>query len=82
MPNAQRRSINFFYPVSPQQKTEILSELVGGTGTNASHLAKTFSISPNTVRIHFKNINHKTGAESKTDLMQKFIASLTIEAKQ
>ncbi len=55
-----------------KRETEIFQLLILGEDTQANYIASEIGISPNTVRIHIKNINTKVRASSKSQAMQKF----------
>ncbi len=55
-----------------KRETTVLYEMISGT-VNAKELASTLGISPNTIRIHVKNINGKVGVVSKAGILSTFI---------
>ncbi|SMF26343.1 helix-turn-helix transcriptional regulator [Pseudobacteriovorax antillogorgiicola] len=59
------------------KETQVMGHLIGGQDTSAAYLAENLQVSPNTIRIHLRNINFKLGTHSKAQTLQKFIQSLT-----
>ena len=54
----------------------VLNHLISGEDTSAVYLAENLAVSPNTIRIHLRNINFKLGTHSKAQTLQKFIKTL------
>lgn len=59
------------FQLSPRE-ADVLYQLILGK-VRAEKSAVTLNISPNTVRIHLKNINLKVGCASKAEVLSKFI---------
>ncbi len=59
------------FHLSPRE-VDVLYQLILGK-VRAEKSAAVLNISPNTVRIHLKNINLKVGCASKAEVLSKFI---------
>ncbi len=59
------------FNISPRE-TEIIHQLVSGN-IRSDEIAKVLGISPNTVRIHIKNINLRVGVNSKAGILTSLI---------
>ena len=55
-----------------KRETSVFLGLVG-FGTKHTDLAKELEISPNTLRIHLRNMNQKAGTSGVSSLLRKFI---------
>ena len=58
-----------------RRETDVFKELISGK-TSGKELSDALGISPNTVRIHLKNINLRVGVASKTTVISSFLNHL------
>ncbi len=63
-----------------KRETSVFFGLVG-FGTKHTDLAKELEISPNTLRIHLRNMNQKAGTSGVSSLLRKFIEHSFTEPK-
>ncbi|SMF34785.1 helix-turn-helix transcriptional regulator [Pseudobacteriovorax antillogorgiicola] len=61
-----------------KRESEILKLLITGTDVSGEYISSEFGISPNTARIHIKNMNIKFGTRSKGQMLQKFIREMVV----
>ncbi|NRA63155.1 MAG: helix-turn-helix transcriptional regulator [Pseudobacteriovorax sp.] len=55
-----------------RREKDVLEQLVQGN-TSGAEISSSLGISPNTVRIHLKNINIRVGVHSKTEALASFL---------
>ena len=64
------------YSLSPRER-EVASAII--SGMSPAHISEHLKISPNTIRIHIKNINFKVSVQSKTAFVAKFLSFIMDE---